>query len=122
MNIPAIVNIEFDTGEEVSKELHEAVIKASESMTDKMNNGAIDRYNQLTEFMELDQEGYDDCIDAYEMLSNACWSSELRKMGYRVRVLKERLIEIKIPGHEPNAIMHNGNNAWEVHITLQRMS
>ena len=122
MNVPAIVNIKFDTGEEVSEELHEAVMKASRSMTDKMNNGAIDRYNQLTEFMELDQEGYDDCVDAYEMLSNACWSSELRKMGYRVRVLKEVLTEIKIPGHEPSKIMHNGNNAWEVNITLQRMS
>lgn len=122
MNVPAIVNIKFDTGEEVSEELHEAVMKASRLMTDKMNNGAIDRYNKLTEFMELDQEGYDDCIDAYEMLSNACWSSELRKMGYRVRVLKEVLTEIKIPGHEPSTIMHNGNNAWKVHITLQRMS
>ena len=120
MNVPAIINIEFDTGEEVSEELYEAVMKASRLMTDKMNNGAIDRYNQLTEFMELDQEGYDDCIDAYEILSNACWSSELRKMGYRVKVLKEVLTEIKIPGHKPNKIMHEGNNAWKIHITLAK--
>ena len=122
MNISAIVNIEFDTGEKVSEELHEAVMKARKTMADKMNNGAIDRYNRLTEFMELDREAYDDCIDAYEMLSNACWSSELRRMGYRVKILQEFFTEIKIPGYEPNTMMSNGNNAWKVHITLQRMS
>ena len=122
MNVPAVVNIRFDTGEEVSEELHKAIMKSSRLMTDKMNNGAIDRYNQLTEFMGLDQEGYDDCIDAYEMLSNACWSSELRKMGYRIKVLKETLTETYIPGYKPNKkLFQKGGNAWKVEITVKRM-
>ena len=92
------VEVEFETLKEVPDDLRKAVMKARAIMVDRMNAKGIERFNDLTDYLGISQIDYeDDGFDAYEKLSNACWSSELSKIGYpNIKIIKEVLYPMLI--------------------------
>ena len=85
------ISVEFESLKEVPDDIRRAVLKAREVMVDRMNAKGIERFNDLTDYLGISQIDYeDDGFDAYEKLSNACWSTELAKAGYpNIKILNE---------------------------------
>ncbi len=67
----------------------ERIMDARHDLCCIMNDrGGVEAYNNLAALLGLD---YNDSayVDAYQMLSNACWSSILKKSGCDITIIDE---------------------------------
>jgi hypothetical protein len=89
------ITVKDENGRVVSDSIREEVLLARQELCDILNgeHGAIEKYNEFANMLGIDDAENDVYIDAYEMLTNECWSKLLQKRGYQYKIIKERLYE-----------------------------
>ena len=76
-------------------ELNKDVMESRSTMCDLVNNGWIDKYNKLTDEISVNSVDIYGYQEAYQMLTNGCWTKILNEKRPNLRIIEEVLIPNK---------------------------
>ena len=102
------VEIIDECGFTIDGPARDAILDARSEMCDILNgpNGAIEKYNELTDLLGINGADSEVYIDCYESLTNECWTNLIHKRGFNYRIISEYIKEVNDIWNKINGITH----------------